>query len=113
VRFAVLAISADTGAEIDRVAAPSGVDRLWLDPDSHTLYVASEGSLLMLNAKGRLAVADEITTQVKGHAVAYDADKKLLLLPGGREGKSKLVIYRPMATNGQPSGDEPAEARAR
>ena len=28
VRYAVLAISADTGAEIDRVAAPAGVDQL-------------------------------------------------------------------------------------
>jgi YVTN family beta-propeller protein len=113
VRFAVLAISADTGTEIDRVAAPSGVDRLWLDPDSHTLYAASEGSLLTLNAKGRLSLADEITTQVKGHAVAYDADKRLLLLPGGREGKSKLVLYRPMTKNGQPGSEEPAEAKVR
>jgi hypothetical protein len=113
VRFAVLAISADTGAEIDRVAAPSGVDRLWLDPASHTLYAASEGSLLTLNAKGRLSLADEITTQVKGHTVAYDADKKLLLFPGGREGKSKLVIYRPMTPNGQPGSEDPAEAKVK
>lgn len=112
VRFAVVAISADTGVEIDRVAAPSGVDRLWLDPDSHTLYAASEGSLLTLNAKGRLSLGDEITTQVKGHAVAYDADKKLVLLPGGREGKSKLVIYRAMTPNGQ-TVDAPAEAKVR
>jgi YVTN family beta-propeller protein len=113
VRFAVLAISADTGAEIDRVAAPSGVDRLWLDPASHTLYAASEGSLLTLNAKGRLSLTDEITPQVKGHAVAYDADKKLVLLPGGREGKSKLVIYRLMTPSGQPGSEEPAEAKVR
>jgi YVTN family beta-propeller protein len=113
VRFAVLAISADTGAEIDRVAAPSGVDRLWLDPESHTLYAASEGSLLTLNAKGRLSLADEITTQVKGHAVAYDAERKMVLLPGGREGKSKLVIFRPMTLNGQAGSDEPAEAKVR
>jgi YVTN family beta-propeller protein len=113
VRFAVLAISADTGVEIDRVAAPSGVDRLWLDPDSHTLYAASEGSLLTLNAKGRLSIGDEITTQVKGHAVAYDANKKLVLLPGGREGKSKLIIFRAMTPNGQPAGAEPAEAKVR
>jgi len=113
VRFAVLAISADTGVEIDRVAAPAGVDGLWLDPDSHTLYAASEGSLLTLNAKGRLSLADEITTQVKGNAVAYDANRKVLLLPGGREGKSKLVIFRPMTVNGQPGSDEPAEAKVR
>lgn len=43
VRGAVLAINADTGAEISRVEAPEGVDALWLDPDSQTLYAASEG----------------------------------------------------------------------
>lgn len=76
VRFAVLAISADTGTEIDRVAAPAGVDRLWLDPDSHTLYAASEGSLLTLNAKGRLSLGDEITIKVKGHVVALRRGQK-------------------------------------
>jgi hypothetical protein len=33
-------------------------------------------------------------TEVKGHTVAYDAAKRLLLLPGGREGKSKVLIFR-------------------
>jgi YVTN family beta-propeller protein/YD repeat-containing protein len=113
VRYAVLAISADTGAEIDRVAAPAGIDRMWLDPDSHTLYAASEGSLLTLNAKGRLSLGDEILTQVKGDAVAYDADKHLVLFPGGREGKSKLIIFRPMEPQGQSGSDEPQEAKAR
>src|SRR5580704_7404676 len=113
VRYAVLAISADTGAEIDRVAAPAGIDRMWLDPDSHTLYAASEGSLLTLNAKGRLSLGDEILTQVKGDAVAYDAEKHLVLFPGGREGKSKLIIFRPMEPQGQSGSDEPQEAKAR
>lgn len=113
VRYAVLAISADTGTETDRVAAPAGVDHLWLDPDSQMLYAASEGSLLTLNAKGKLSVADEIVTQVKGDAVAYDADKHLVLFPGGREGKSKLIIFKPMAPQGQQGSDEPQEAKAR
>ena len=113
VRNAVLAISADTGVEIDRVAAPAGVDRLWLDADSHTLYAASEGTLTTINAKGRLSAADEITTQIKGHAVAYDAERKMVLLPGGREGKSKLLIFRPFTPSGEPSATEPAEARVR
>ena len=52
VRGAVLAISADTGAEVSRVTAPEGVDALWLDGDSRTLYAASEGSLLVMSAKG-------------------------------------------------------------
>ena len=102
VRYAVLAISADTGAEIDRVAAPAGVDSLWLDPDSRTLYAAAEGSVLIMQAKGRLAKIDELLTAgVKGHLVAYDADKRMVLLPGGSEGKSKLLILRPMTPNAQ------------
>jgi YVTN family beta-propeller protein len=96
VRYAVLAISADTGAEIDRVPAPSGVDALWLDAESHTLYAAGDGSLLMMQAKGRLVAGEEVPTDVKGHTVAYDAARRLVLLPGGREGKSKVLILRPM-----------------
>ncbi len=112
VRSAVVAVSADTGAEIDRVAAPPGVDSLWLDAQSHTLYAASEGSLVTINAKGRLSAAEEIIPQIKGHVVAFDADKNMLLLPGGREGKSKLLIFRPMAPQGE-AGSHAAEAQAR
>jgi DNA-binding beta-propeller fold protein YncE len=112
VRYAVLAISADTGAEIDRVAAPAGVDSLWLDAESRTLYAASEGSLLVMQAKGRLSKAEEITTAgVKGHAVAYDSEKRMVLLPGGNQGKSKLLILRPMAPNAQPGTDTDARVR--
>ncbi len=112
VRSAVVAVSADTGAEIDRVAAPPGVDSLWLDPQSHTLYAASEGALVTINAKGRLSAADEIIPQIKGHVVAFDADKNMLLLPGGREGKSKLLIFRPFTPQGQ-AGSQAAEAQVR
>lgn len=102
VRYAVLAISADTGSEIARVAAPAGVDSLWLDPDSRTLYAASEGSLLVMQAKGSLTKTDELVTAgVKGHNVAYDAEKNIVLVPGGSEGKSKLLILRPMSPNTQ------------
>jgi YVTN family beta-propeller protein len=112
VRYAVLAISADTGAEIDRVPAPSGVDALWLDPGSRTLYAASDGSLLLMQAKGRLVASDEIPTDVKGHTVAYDAPKRLVLLPGGREGKSKILILRPMnSTQPDAADDERAGVR--
>ena len=111
VRYAVLAINAGTGAEIDRVAAPAGVDALWLDPDSRTLFAASEGSLLVISAKGRLSKADElITAGIKGHTVAYDAEKRMVLLPGGSEGKSKLLILRPMAANAQ---QDDTDARVR
>ncbi len=107
VRFAVLAISADTGVEVGRVAAPAGVDSLWLDPPSRTLFAASNGSLLMMQAKGQLIAIDEIPTDVKGHTVAYDAAKRMVLLPGGREGKAKILLLQPTTANGQPaSGDE-------
>jgi ABC-type uncharacterized transport system permease subunit len=111
VRYAVLAVSADTGAEVDRVAAPAGVDSLWLDPDSRTLYAASEGSLLVMQAKGRLAKTDELLTAgVKGHTVVYDAEKNIVLVPGGSEGKSKLLILRPMTPNA-PTNDTDARVR--
>ncbi|HKD85059.1 MAG TPA: YncE family protein [Terriglobales bacterium] len=113
VRSAVLAISPDTGAEIDRVTAPAGVDTLWLDSDSRTLYAASEGSLLVMSAKGRLAATDTIPMQVKGHTVAYDPAKRLVLVPGGREGKSKLLILRPMNPNAQPGTMEDTQASVR
>ena len=113
VRSAVLAISPDTGAEIDRVTAPAGVDTLWLDPDSRTLYAASEGSLLVMSAKGRLSATDTIPMQVKGHTVAYDPAKRLVLVPGGREGKSKLLILRPMNPNAQPGTMEDTRAAVR
>ncbi len=112
VRGAVLAISADTGAEVSRVSAPEGVDALWLDEDSHTLYAASEGALLVMSAKGNLTALDNILTEVKGHTVAYDSAKRLVLVPGGREGKSKLLILRPMNPNGQ-GADESTDARVR
>ena len=111
VRFAVLAVNAQTGTEVNRVPAPGGVDRLWLDPESRTVYAAGGGSLLMMQANGRLSAAEEIPADVKGHTVAYDADKKLVLLPGGRESKSKILIFKPI-TPGQPSAtDENVQLR--
>jgi streptogramin lyase len=106
VRGAVLAINAETGAEISRVEAPEGVDALCLDPDSRTLFAASEGWLLVMNSNGSLSLAEKIAADVKGHNVAYDPAKQLVLVPGGREGKSKLLILRPMSANGQPGADD-------
>ncbi len=113
VRYAVLAISADTGAEIDRVAAPAGVDSLWLDADSRMLFGASEGSLLVMQAKGRLSQVDEVATAgIKGRIVAYDAEKRIVFLPGGSEGKSKMLILRPTSPNAQPDMND-TDARVR
>ncbi len=111
-RFAVLAINADTGAEINRVPAAAGVDRLWLDPESRTLYAAGGGSLLVMHANGRLSAAEEIASDVKGHTVAYDAEKKLVFLPGGRESKSKILIFKPMTSNQSPVAGDGTQSRA-
>ena len=110
VRYAVLALNAQSGVEVNRVAAPAGVDSLWFDPDSRMLYAASDGTLLTIHANGQLSLAAEIPTDVKGHTVAYDAGKNLVLLPGGREGKSKLLIFRALESN--PQSNHPKETRA-
>jgi YVTN family beta-propeller protein len=103
-RFAVLSLNAQTGTEINRVAAPPSVDRLWLDPESRTVYAAGEGALLMIRAvDGRLSAQYELAPEVKGHTVAYDAGRKMVLLPGGREGKSKIMLLRPLSGQEQAS----------
>lgn len=111
VRYAVDSFNTNTGAEVNRVPAAAGVDTLWLDPESRTVYAAGGGSLLMIRADGQhLAIADELSPDVKGHTVAYDPEKKMVFLPGAREGQSKLLILWPMAN--QAEGDN-AEAGVR
>ncbi len=112
VRYAVLSINTDTGAEVNRVPAAAGVDMLWLDPESRTVYAAGGGELLMLRADGqRLTLSDEIVSDVKGHAVAYDAERKMVIMPGGREGRSKLLLLRPMNPNPQSMANDNAQAK--
>jgi hypothetical protein len=109
VRYAVLSLNANSGAELSRVPADGGIDRLWLDDDSRILYGAAGGSLLVMRADQRLHAIDEVDTAVKGYSVAYDPDRKLVFFPGGREGQSKLLLLRP-PTMSAPT-DVPAEAR--
>ena len=45
VRYAVLSINTETGAEVNRVPAVAGVDMLWLDPESRTVFAVGERSL--------------------------------------------------------------------
>ena len=100
VRYAVLALNADTGAELSRIPAPGGTDALVLDPDSNLLYAAAgDGSVLAIDLN-RNTVDHELPTDVKGYSIAYDPAHKMLFLPGGREGRSKMVIL-------SPSGVEP------
>ena len=94
VRYAVLSVNPNDGAELARVPADGGIDRLWLDEDSRTLYGAAGGSLLVMRADARLHALAELQTDVKGYSVAYDPERKLVFFPGGREGRSKLLLLK-------------------
>jgi DNA-binding beta-propeller fold protein YncE len=95
VRYAVLALNADTGAELARIPAPGGTDALVLDPGGNLLYAsAGDGSVLAIDLN-RNVVDHELPTDVKGFSIAYDPAHKMLFLPGGREGRSKMVILSP------------------
>jgi DNA-binding beta-propeller fold protein YncE len=96
VRFAVLAVDADSGAELSRVPVAAGTDRLWLDSEGSAIYAASsDGTVTTIKVNGRqLAYDSELKTDVKGHSLAFDPERKLIYVPGGREGKSKMVILK-------------------
>jgi YVTN family beta-propeller protein len=99
VRYAVVVLNADNGTEISRIPAPGGTNSLSLDPADGLLYAAAgDGSVLAIDINR--GVADyELPTDVKGYSIAYDASHKMLFFPGGREGRAKLVILRPVAVN--------------
>jgi DNA-binding beta-propeller fold protein YncE len=96
VRYAVLSIDADSGAELSRVPVAAGTDRLWLDASGGALYGASsDGTVTTIKVNGRQLIYDsELKTDVKGHSLAFDPERKLIYVPGGREGKSKMVILK-------------------
>lgn len=101
-RFAVLALDADSGVELFRVPAPGGTSTLVLDPGGNLLYAsAGDGSVLTIDLQRRV-VDHELPTSVKGYGLALDPARKMLFLPGGREGRSKMVILTPMTVNEQP-----------
>ena len=95
VRYAVVTLDADSGAELSRVGAPAGVDSLWLDRESGTVYAAAGGSVCILKTReGGLTNEAELNVDVRGHSLAYDPNSKLIYVPGGREGRSKLLILK-------------------
>lgn len=104
VRYAILSIDPDSGNEISRIPTAAGTNSLWLDATSNTLYsAADDGTVNTINvAGGRLILDKELRTEVRGSGVAYDAERKLIYVPGGREGRSKLVILKELGTQGQP-----------
>src|SRR5262249_14721672 len=71
VRYAVLVLNADTGAELLRIPAPGGTNTLVLDPDGNHLYAAGgDGSVLAIDLT-RNVVDHELPTDVKGYSLAY------------------------------------------
>ena len=96
VRYAVLQLDADTGAEISRVPAAAGADTLWYDATSNILYAAAgDGSISIINvSSSRLTAQNEFHADVRGKTLAFDPASRFIYLTGGKEGRSKLVILR-------------------
>lgn len=101
VRYAVLALDPDSGRELGRIAAPAGVDSMVLNPSGDMLYAAAEGgSVQIIRLGGQFAVEQEINTDVRGHTIAYDPQTQMLFMPGGREGRSKLLLLKQVSMSG-------------
>ncbi len=96
VRYAVVVLDAATGAEVVRIPAPGGTNALVPDPGGNLLYAAAgDGSVLAIDLT-RNVVDHEVPTDVKGYSLAYDPGHKMLFMPGGREGRSKMMILSPI-----------------
>lgn len=95
VRSAVLQLDVATGAETSRVTAEPGVDRLWLDAGSKTLYAGSGKQVQIIHvAGGQLQSASDSDLELRGESLAFDPETNLVYVPGGREGRSKLLILK-------------------
>jgi DNA-binding beta-propeller fold protein YncE len=96
VRFAVVVLDAVSGTEILRIPAPGGTNALVLDPGGNVLYAATgEGSVLAIDLTHNV-VDHELPTDVKGYTLTYEPAHKMLYMPGGREGRSKMMILSPV-----------------
>ncbi len=109
VRYAVVALDADTGAEVSRTTMPAGVDMLWFDPASNTLYAAATESVSVIRTGSKLEKIGEIPTEVRGHVLAFDPATKLVYMPGGREGRSKLLILKRIESANPQSREQVAQ----
>jgi DNA-binding beta-propeller fold protein YncE len=94
IRYAVLTIDPQSGSEVGRAPAAGGVDHLWLDAKSQTLYAMANGSMFIMKAGLRLGNPEEVAVDVKGHTLAFDESKNFIYVPGGREGRAKLLILK-------------------
>jgi YVTN family beta-propeller protein len=111
VRYAVLVLDSDDGHELGRIPAPAGADKLWFDDAGATLYAASHGgAVTVIRQQGSRYVAEqELDTKVRGHSIAFDPARGLAYVPGGFEGRSKLVILKRL----QPAPPRTASANLR
>lgn len=108
VRYAVVAMNADTGAELVRIPAPGGTSTLAFDPEGNMLYAAAgDGSVLAIDLT-RNTVDHELPTDVKGYSLVYDPAHKMLFMPGGRQGRSKMVVLSPISLS-EPSAPATAQ----
>ena len=100
VRYAVLVLDADDGHEVSRIPTNAGADKLWFDDSTATVYAASGGgAITMIHAQGgKYSAEQELNTSVRGHSVAFDPARGLAYVPGGFEGRSKLVILKRIET---------------
>ncbi len=94
VRYAVLALEPSTGQEVSRSAVAGGIDQLTLDEAASTLLGISNGAVFVLPVSATLGVANELAVDVKGHTFAYDSANGFIYVPGGREGRSKLLVLK-------------------
>jgi len=94
VRYAVLALDPTTGKELSRSPVAGGIDQLSLDESTSSLIGVSTGSVFVIPAAASLGPASEMAVEVKGHTLAYDSSNGYVYLPGGREGRSKLLILK-------------------
>lgn len=109
VRDAVVALDADSGREAGRVAAPLGVDSLWLDAGSGKLYAAASNEVDVIRTSGgQFASEDQLLLTVRGHGIVFDPGHKLLLVPSGHEGRSLVLILKPAGQ--QPGLQPPSQA---
>lgn len=96
VRSAVLVLDPANGRELARVPSSQGTDTLWYDESTRNVFAAAaDGSVNMIHTDGgKYFSEDELRTDVRGSTLAYDPARNFVYVPGGREGRSKLVILR-------------------
>jgi YVTN family beta-propeller protein len=106
VRYAVLVLDSDNGSEVGRIPTAAGTDALWYDSGTNSVYAAMTGGTVSMirEQNGRWSSEQELLTQVRGHTLAFDPSRQLVYMPGGREGRSKLVILKRVENTPQTAG---------